>query len=71
MRISDSVENNFKEYAIEVIQRRAIVDVCDGLKPSARQVMFSLFEGKMTHDKAFTSMQTMVGEGMKFYTHGR
>ena len=34
------VENGFTQYAGAVLQSRALIDVRDGLKPSARQIFY-------------------------------
>lgn len=70
MNITQSVQENLKDYAGEVIQRRALVSVYDGLKPSARQIFYALHTDKMTHKKHRISTMKAVGSGMRFYTHG-
>ena len=38
--LKDTIEQSFKQYSGAVIQSRALVDVRDGLKPSARQIFY-------------------------------
>lgn len=70
MNLSQAVQDNFKDYAAEVIQRRALINVCDGLKPSARQIFYALHTDKFTHKNPPKSTVKLVGSGMRFYTHG-
>ena len=46
------IEDSFIQYSGAVLQNRALVDVRDGLKPSARQIfysMLSLYKLKYSH----------------------
>lgn len=70
MNLSNAVQENFKDYAAEVILRRALVNVVDGLKPSARQIFYALHTDKFTHKNPAKSTVKLVGSGMRFYTHG-
>lgn len=70
MNITQSIEENFKDYAAEVIQRRALVSVYDGLKPSARQIFYALHTDGIVHKKNYVATQKAIGSGMRFYTHG-
>ena len=38
------IEESFEQYAGMVIQNRALVDVRDGLKPSARQILYTMYK---------------------------
>ena len=47
------IKESFSQYAGAVLQSRALVDVRDCLKPSARQIFYCLYTDKFTHDKPF------------------
>lgn len=69
--LTESLESNFARYAGMVIQDRAIVDVRDGLKPAARQLMYAQYIEKLTADKPFKKATKSVAAGMShFYVHG-
>lgn len=65
------VENSFTQYAGAVLQSRALIDVRDGLKPSARQIFYSMKLHKNTSDKPYQKTANPVGFAMAdFYIHG-
>ena len=68
--LKDTVEESFTQYSGAVIQSRALVDVRDCVKPSARQIYYSLFTDGFTHDKPFKKTLKAIGSCMRFYIHG-
>ena len=65
------IEESFINYSGAVLQNRALVDVRDGLKPSARQIFYSMLLNKLTHDKPYKKTANAVGMAMAdFYIHG-
>ena len=65
------IEQSMKQYAGAVLQSRALVDVRDGLKPSARQIFYSKLLHKLTSDKPYKKTANAVGMAMAdFYIHG-
>lgn len=68
--LKDIVEDSFSQYAGAVIQSRALVDVRDCVKPSARQVYYSLYTDGFTFDKPFRKTLKAIGSTMRFYIHG-
>ena len=65
------IEESFVQYSGAVLQSRALVDVRDGLKPSARQIFYSMLQRKLTHDKPYKKTANAVGMAMAdFYIHG-
>lgn len=65
------IEQSFTQYSGAVLQSRALVDVRDCLKPSARQVFYSMYLNKLTADKPFKKTNNAVGLAMvDFYIHG-
>ena len=67
----DIVEDSFCIYAGMTIQRRALVDVRDCIKPAARMCMYAQKLEGLVHSKPFEKSVVSVGEAMKkFYDHG-
>lgn len=65
------VEESFQQYSGAVLQSRALVDVRDCLKPSARQIFYSMYKNKLTSSKPFKKTNNAVGLAMvDFYIHG-
>lgn len=65
------IEKSMAQYAGAVLQSRALVDVRDCLKPSARQIFFCMDKYKYTADKPFQPTAAAMGDAMKhFYIHG-
>ena len=69
--MKEIVEQSFVQYSGAVLQSRALVDVRDCLKPSARQIFFCMNKYKYTADKPFQPTAAAMGDAMKhFYIHG-
>ena len=69
--IKTVIEDSFVQYAGAVLQSRALVDVRDCLKPSARQIFYSMHNHKLTSDKPFKKTTNAVGLAMvDYYIHG-
>lgn len=65
------IEDSFVQYAGAVLQSRALVDVRDGLKPSARQIFYSMLLHKLTAKNPYKKTANAVGMAMAdFYIHG-
>ena len=65
------IEQSMMQYAGAVLQSRALVDVRDCLKPSARQIFFCMDKYKYTAAKPFQKTMAAIGDAMKhFYIHG-
>ena len=65
------IEDSFIQYSGAVLQNRALIDVRDGLKPSARQIFYSMVLNKLTSDKPYKKTANAVGMAMAdFYIHG-
>lgn len=61
------VDRNFLDYASYVIRDRAIPNLCDGLKPVQRRILWAMHRGD---DGRFTKVANIVGDTMKFHPHG-
>lgn len=69
--IKQVIENSFIQYSGAVLQSRALVDVRDCLKPSARQIFYSMLLHKLTSKKPYKKTANAVGMAMAdFYIHG-
>lgn len=69
--LKQTIEQSFEQYAGMVIQSRALVDVRDGLKPSARQIFYSMLQHKLIHKNPYKKTANAVGLAMAdFYIHG-
>ena len=65
------IKNSFTQYAGAVLQSRALVDARDCLKPSARQIFFSMLERKLISSKPYKKTANAVGMAMAdYYIHG-
>ena len=64
------IADSFTQYAGAVIQSRSLVDVRDFVKPSARQIYYSMYTDNFTHDKPFKKTLKAIGSAMRFYIHG-
>ena len=65
------IQDSFTQYGAAVLQSRALVDVRDCLKPSARQIFFCMDKYKYTAAKPFQKTMAAIGDAMKhFYIHG-
>lgn len=69
--LNDVIQSSFIQYSGAVLQSRALIDVRDGLKPSARQIFYSMLLHKLTSDKPYKKTANAVGMAMAdFYIHG-
>ena len=70
MNLTPIIKESFIQYAGAVLQSRALPDVRDMLKPSARQIFYCLYTDKFTHDKPFKKTLKAIGSAMRMYIHG-
>jgi DNA gyrase subunit A len=65
------IEESFTQYSGAVLQSRALVDARDCLKPSARQIFYSMLLHKLTYNNKFKKTANAVGMALAdFYIHG-
>lgn len=70
-KIKPIIEQSFEQYSAAVIQSRALVDARDGLKPSARQIFYSMLQHKLVHKNPYKKTANAVGMAMAdYYIHG-
>lgn len=68
--LKEIVETSFAQYAGSVLQSRALVDVRDCIKPSARQIFYCMDTDGFTADKPFHKTLKAIGSAMRMYIHG-
>ena len=69
--IESELQTSYLTYAMSVNTNRAIPDVRDGLKPSARRIVYAMGELNLTNDRPTDKCAAVVGEVMKnFHPHG-
>ena len=69
--IVNEMKTSYIDYAMSVIVGRALPDVRDGLKPVHRRILYTMYEGGLTSDKAFKKCATAVGDVLGHYhPHG-
>lgn len=69
--IKPIIEQSFNQYAGAVLQSRALIDSRDCIKPSTRQILYSMHERKLVHNKPHKKTANAVGMAMAdYYIHG-
>ena len=68
--LSEIIKESFTQYAGAVLQSRALVDVRDCLKPSARQIFYCLYTDKLLPNKPFKKTVKVIGSAARMYIHG-
>jgi len=58
------------QYSGAVLQSRALVDVRDCLKPSARQIFYCMYTDKFTSNKPFKKTLKAIGIAARMFIHG-
>lgn len=64
------IEESFIQYSGAVLQSRALVDVRDAVKPSARQIFYAMHTDGFTYNKPIQKTIKAIGSTMRFYIHG-
>ena len=69
--IENEMQKSYLDYAMSVIVSRAIPDVCDGLKPVHRRILYSMYETSSYFNKPYKKSARIVGDVMgKYHPHG-
>ena len=64
-------EQRLKQYGYHVLEKRAIPDYRDGLKPVQRHILWSMYKLGMHNDKPYHKAARVVGETIsKYHPHG-
>lgn len=64
------IQDSFLQFSGAVLQSRALVDVRDCIKPSARQIFYCLYTDKFVHDKPFQKTLKAIGSSFRLFIHG-
>ena len=64
------IKDSFLQFSGAVLQSRALSDVRDNLKPSARQIFYCMFTDKFIHSKPFQKTLKSIGSAFRMYIHG-
>lgn len=68
--MKEIIKNSFSQYSAAVLQSRALVDVRDCIKPSARQIFYCMYTDKFNYDKPFKKTLKAIGSATRMYIHG-
>src|SRR3954447_23596481 len=70
--ITEETRRRYLNYALSVIQSRALPDVRDGLKPVQRRILYTMFHDlRLTFDGRPDKCARIVGDVMgKYHPHG-
>ncbi|MBU1173999.1 MAG: DNA gyrase subunit A [Alphaproteobacteria bacterium] len=65
------MRRSYLDYAMSVIVSRALPDVCDGLKPVHRRILFSMSEQNIVWNRPYVKAARVVGDVIgKYHPHG-
>ena len=70
MDLTPVIKDSFLQFSGAVLQSRALMDVRDCIKPSARQIFYCLYTDKFIHSKPFQKTLKAIGSAFKMYIHG-
>ena len=70
MDLTPVIKDSFLQFSGAVLQSRALMDVRDCIKPSARQIFYCLYIDKFVHSKPFQKTLKAIGSAFKMYIHG-
>ena len=71
VNLTKEMKTSFIDYAMSVIVSRALPDVCDGLKPVHRRILYGMNELGVTPDKPHKKSARITGDVMgKYHPHG-
>ena len=71
MSLAEFAEKAYLDYAISVVKGRAIPDICDGLKPVQRRILFAMDRMFLKSNSKPVKSARVVGDVLgKFHPHG-
>ncbi|MGB1068749.1 MAG: DNA topoisomerase IV subunit A, partial [Henriciella sp.] len=69
--LSEALTKRYLAYALSTITSRALPDVCDGLKPVQRRILYGMRELRLNPDGGYRKCAKVVGEVMgNYHPHG-
>lgn len=69
-KLTPIIKDSFIQFSGAVLQSRALPDVRDCMKPSARQIFYCLYTDKFIHSKPFQKTLKAIGSAFRMYIHG-
>ncbi len=71
VNIEDEMRSSYLDYAMSVIVSRALPDVCDGLKPVHRRILYAMNDMGLRSNTAYKKSARVVGDVLgKYHPHG-
>src|SRR5680860_1487794 len=71
INLKDALEERYLAYALSTIMHRALPDVCDGLKPVHRRLLYAMRQLKLDPEGGFKKCARVVGDVIgKYHPHG-
>lgn len=70
LSFKEIIKQSMVQYAGAVLQSRALVDVRDFMKPSARQIFYCLYTDKFLPNKPHKGTLKAIGSMARMYIHG-
>ncbi len=69
--ITEEMKTAYLEYAMSVIVARALPDVCDGLKPVQRRILYAMKDLGLSYNRPYKKCARIIGDTMgKYHPHG-
>jgi len=69
--IEDEMRQSYMDYAMSVIIGRAVPNVCDGLKPVHRRVLYAMYDINNSWNTPYKKSARVVGDVIgKYHPHG-
>jgi len=69
--IEDEMRQSYMDYAMSVIIGRAVPNVCDGLKPVHRRVLYAMYDMNNSWNTPYKKSARVVGDVIgKYHPHG-
>ena len=68
--LTQVINDSFIQFSGAILQSRALVDVRDCIKPSARQIFYCMYTDKFIHSKPFQKTLKAIGSAFRLYIHG-
>ena len=69
--IEDEMRQSYMDYAMSVIIGRAVPNVCDGLKPVHRRVLYAMYDMNNSWNTPYKQSARVVGDVIgKYHPHG-
>ena len=65
------MEESYTDYALDVIEDRALPDVRDGLKPVMRRILYAMNKLQLSPEHSYRKSVRVVGDVLgKYHPHG-